>query len=136
MNTYKISFKIHGKEQGSLISVEENKDVPFQIKRVYYVYGTPNGVTRGRHAHKSLEQVIICVHGSCRIKLDNGREQEIITLNRPDEGLYISHAIWREMFDFSPETVLMVLASQLYAEDDYIRDYEKFREFVKIAHES
>lgn len=95
------------------------------------MYGTEGDTTRGRHAHKSLQQVLICVHGSCKIMVDDGKEHKILLLDRPDEGLYIPDFTWREMFDFSPDTVLLVLASELYNELDYIRDYEEFLEYTK-----
>lgn len=95
------------------------------------MYDTAEGITRGFHAHKSLQQILVCIHGSCKIKLDNGKEKKIVPLEKPYEGLYVSNAMWREMFDFSPEAVLMVLASELYDEADYIRNYEEFLEYVK-----
>ena len=127
----KILFQSHGDEQGTLIAIEECKDIPFHIKRVYYMYGTGDNVTRGRHAHKRLQQVLICVHGSCKIRLDDGKEQKIVSLDKQNEGLYIAHDIWREMFDFSSDAVLLVLASEPYDKSDYIRDYEEFLKYVK-----
>ena len=94
------------------------------------MYNTDEHVTRGHHAHKALQQVLICVHGSCRIRIDDGKEQETVLLDQPDTGLYIPNAIWREMFDFSSDAVLMVLASEPYSESDYIRDYEDFLCFI------
>ena len=131
MQVKKYMFQPHGDARGQLIALEENKDIPFQIRRVYYMYDTVSGVTRGYHAHKSLEQILICIHGSCKIRLDNGRESVIVPLDRPDEGLYVSNNMWREMFDFSPDAVLMVLASELYDESDYIRNYDEFLRFVE-----
>ena len=131
MKAHKINFQTHGDNQGTLVAIEECKDIPFQIKRVYYMYGTRSDVTRGRHAHKSLQQVLICVNGSCKIRLDDRNERKVFLLDHPNEGLYISHTIWREMYDFSPDTVLLVLASDFYSESDYIRDYEEFLEYVK-----
>ena len=104
--------------------------IPFKIKRVYYMYDTAKGVTRGRHAHKSLEQILICIYGSCKILLDNGYEKKIVPLEKPYEGLYVENNMWREMFDFSKDAVLMVLASELYDENDYIRDYDEFLKFI------
>ena len=95
------------------------------------MYDTQKGVRRGFHAHKSLEQILICIHGSCKIMLDNGVEKKIVLLEKPYEGLYISNNMWREMYDFSSDAVLMVLASELYDEDDYIRDYNEFIKIVK-----
>lgn len=124
-------FSIHGDSRGQLVAIEQLKDIPFEIKRVYYMYDTTEGVTRGYHAHKNLQQVLICVHGSCKIRLDNGTDKEIVILDKPYEGLYVSNNMWREMFDFSPDAVLMVLASELYDESDYIRDYDEFLKFIK-----
>ena len=95
------------------------------------MYDTGEGVVRGHHAHKSLEQILICIHGTCKILLDNGVEKKIVPLENPYEGLYISNDIWREMYDFSPDAVLLVLASDYYKEEDYIRDYEEFLNSVK-----
>jgi len=123
-------FQPHGDDRGQLIALEEFKDIPFSIKRVYYMYDTKAGVRRGLHAHKSLEQILICIHGSCKVLLDNGREKKEVLLERPYEGLYISNTMWREMYDFSSDAVLLVLASDLYREDDYIRNYEEFLKFI------
>lgn len=131
MQVVKYVFQPHGDERGQLVALEELKDIPFKIKRVYYMYDTLPGVTRGYHAHKSLEQILICIHGSCKIRLNNGVEEKVIPLEKPYEGLYVSNNMWREMFDFSKDAVLMVLASELYDENDYIRDYDKFLEFIK-----
>ena len=109
MQVIKYVFQPHGDERGQLVSLEEFKDIPFKIKRVYYMYDTAQGVTRGFHAHKNLQQILVCIHGSCKIKLDNGKESKVIPLEKPYEGLYVSNAMWREMFDFSPDAVLMVL---------------------------
>ena len=126
-----IQFAPKGDSRGQLIALEEMKDIPFQIKRVYYMYDTGEGVVRGHHAHKSLQQILICIHGSCKISLDNGTEKKVIPLEKPYEGLYVSNTMWREMFDFSPDAVLLVLASELYDESDYIRDYDEFLKYVK-----
>ena len=126
MQVIKYAFQQHGDERGMLVALEEHNDIPFEIKRVYYMYDTKEGVRRGFHAHKSLEQILICIHGSCKILMDNGTEKKVVSLEKPYEGLYISNSIWREMYDFSPDAVLLVLASDVYREEDYIRDYDKF----------
>lgn len=131
MQIVKYVFQPHGDERGMLVALEEFKDIPFHIKRVYYMYDTKEGVVRGHHAHRNLEQILVCIHGSCKIHLDNGRETKEVPLERPYEGLYIANNIWREMYDFSPDAVLMVLASEVYDENDYIRDYDEFQRFVK-----
>ena len=130
MQVIKYVFQPHGDERGMLIALEELKDIPFRIKRVYYMYNTIEGVVRGHHAHKSLEQILVCIHGSCKIRLDNGYEKKVIPLEKPYEGLYVGNSMWREMLDFTPDAVLMVLASELYNEEDYIRDYDEFLKFV------
>ncbi len=130
MEIIKYTFDIHGDDRGQLVALEELKNVPFDVKRVYYMWDTVKGVRRGFHAHKELKQILICVHGSCKIHLDDGRETEEVLLNKANEGLYIEGLIWREMYDFSPDAVLMVLASEYYDEADYIRDYGEFREAV------
>lgn len=135
MQIKRYTFQAHGDERGQLVALEELKDIPFKIKRVYYIYDTAEGVARGHHAHKALEQVLICIHGSCKILLDNGLEKETILLNKPDEGLYVANNIWREMYDFSPDAVLLVLASELYDEGDYIRDYKAFLQFLSETSE-
>lgn len=131
MQIVKYAFQQHGDDRGMLVALEEFNDIPFEIKRVYYMYDTIDGVRRGLHAHKSLEQILICIHGSCKILLDNGREKKIVSLERPYEGLYVLNNMWREMYDFSKDAVLMVLASEVYKEDDYIRDYDTFLQMIK-----
>ncbi len=131
MQVVKYMFQPHGDERGQLVALEELKDIPFRIKRVYYMYDTVSNVVRGQHAHKTLEQILICIHGSCKIKLDNGKEKKEVLLERPYEGLYVANNMWREMYDFSSDAVLMVLASEIYDEEDYIRDYDEFIRFVK-----
>ena len=130
MQVMKYMFQPHGDERGQLVALEEYIDIPFEIKRVYYMYDTKSGVTRGYHAHKSLEQILICIHGSCKVKLDNGTESKVVFLEKPYEGLYVPNNMWREMFDFSSDAVLMCLASEIYNEDDYIRDYEEFKRWI------
>ena len=131
MQVIKYAFQQHGDHRGNLVALEENKDIPFQIKRVYYMYDTVEGVGRGYHAHKSLEQILICIHGTCKVLLDNGHETKVVPLETPYEGLYIANDMWREMYDFSPDAVLLVLASDYYNEEDYIRNYDEFLKLVK-----
>jgi len=130
MEIKKYTFQIHGDNRGQLVAIEEFSDIPFAIKRVYYMYDTTKGVRRGYHAHKNLQQILICVKGNCKILLDDGTEKQEILLDKPYEGLYIANNIWREMFDFSEDAVLMVLASEKYDEADYIRNYNDFLTFV------
>ncbi len=119
-------FPSMGDDRGSLVALEGNKTVPFDIKRVYYIFGTQPRVARGFHAHKALKQVAVCVIGKCRIVLDNGTEKGEVWLDSPTKGLLIEDMVWREMHDFSGDCVLLVLASEHYDESDYIRDYDDF----------
>lgn len=125
-----VTFPPLGDERGSLVALEEVRSVPFYIKRLYYIFGTKDGVIRGLHAHKALKQVMLCVTGCCRVKLDDGTSSESVCLNSPIKGLYVEGPIWREMYDFSPDCVLLVIASEYYDEDDYIRNYN---DFIKLA---
>ncbi len=135
MNLIIKNYKIHGDERGSLIAIENKKDYPFEVKRVYYIFDTLPEVRRGFHAHKKLQQILICVSGSCKIHLDNGLgETEEVLLDNPSKGLYLSSDIWREMYDFSKGAVLLVLASEYYDESDYIRNYDEFVSYVKSKH--
>lgn len=124
------NFDEHNDQRGTLVSLEQFKNIPFEIKRVYYMYGTKDGTRRGYHAHKKLKQVLICVSGSCKLLLDDGREKNVVSLDSPSKGLYIESNIWREIFDFSHDAVLMVLASEYYDESDYIRNYNDFITYI------
>ena len=131
MGEYKLlDFQTLGDERGSLIALEENYNAPFDIKRVYYIFDTKDGVIRGYHAHINLKQIAIAVKGSCTFVIDNGKMREEIILDNPNRGLLIEGLIWREMKDFSSDCVLVVLASEHYDENDYIRDYQKFVDMV------
>lgn len=122
-----------GDERGSLVALEAlSPKVPFEIKRVYYMFGVNSGITRGKHAHYKLKQVLICVSGSVDLVLDDGKSKEVVCLNSPSKGLYIDSFIWREMKNFSKDAVLLVLASDHYEVADYVRDYDKFlREVIR-----
>lgn len=124
-------FPPHGDDRGQLIALEERKDFPFDVKRVYYIYDTLPGVRRGFHAHRCLEQILVCVSGSCKIHLDDGQDTAEVVLDEPTKGLYIANDMWREMYDFTPGAVLLVLASEYYDEKDYIRNYADFLELIK-----
>ena len=118
--------KIHD-VRGNLTPIEGGDDVPFDIKRVYYLYDVPSGESRGAHAHKQLQQLIIAANGSFTITLDDGKEKKAFTLNRPYQGLLIVPGIWRDLGDFSSGAVLLCLASEHYVAEDYIRDYKEFK---------
>lgn len=149
-----LDFQPHGDDRGQLTVVESGKDIPFDVKRVFYIYGVEGGVRRGFHALRDTDQVLVCVKGSCKVLLDDGsagdvcgsgsagdacgsgaagdaREGDgsgkvVVSLDDPQKGLLVPARLWREMFDFSPDAMLLVLASGPYAESDYIRNYEEF----------
>lgn len=123
-------MNVIGDERGKLVSIEANKNISFDIKRVYYIFDTLPDQERGKHAHKNLEQLIIAMDGSCQFILDDGKNRESVWLNRQDVGLYIGKNMWREMRHFSYGCKLMVLASDYYNEDEYIRDYSIFKKTV------
>jgi dTDP-4-dehydrorhamnose 3,5-epimerase-like enzyme len=125
MNFKLLDFHIFGDERGSLISLESNKNIPFEIKRVYYIFDTKKDVVRGKHAHKNLQQILIAVSGSCKVLVDNKKDKKTYELNNPSKGLLIENNVWREMFEFSSDCVLMVLASDYYNKDDYIFEYDE-----------
>lgn len=121
-----------GDDRGKLVALEGNKsNIPFDIKRVYYIFDTTPGTVRGHHAHKTLKQVLVATSGGCTIVCDDGKERKEYVLDWPDKALYIEGMIWREMKDFSKGSTLMVLASEYYDENDYIRSYDKFLEELK-----
>ena len=130
MNYRLIDFKVHGDSRGKLVSLQNLNEVPFEIKRVYYMFDTLPNEARGFHAHKELEQIIIAMDGACTFLLDDGTRKEKILLNRPDVGLYIGKNMWREMHDFSYGCKLVVLASEYYDEKEYIRNYDEFLEML------
>jgi dTDP-4-dehydrorhamnose 3,5-epimerase-like enzyme len=126
-----INFPKIAEARGNLSFIEGTNHIPFPIKRVYYLYDVPSGATRGGHAHKTLSQIIIALSGSFDVLLDDGKEKKLFFLNRPHYGLYIPPGVWREMENFSSNSVALVLASELYNEEDYIRDYSVFRKMVE-----
>ena len=127
----KYKYNFHLDKYGKLISLEANREIPFDIKRVYYIYEVEKGVRRGFHSHKELEQVLVCVHGSVKILLKTPAEEKIVVLDNPSKGLYVGTDIWREMYDFEDDAVLMVLASDYYDEGDYIRKYDDYLKYYE-----
>lgn len=125
-----LDFERLGDNRGELIAIEvgDDKIIPFEIKRVYYIYATAPGISRGFHAHRNLKQIAICVSGTCKMVLDNGIVRQETIMSSATRGLVIERMVWREMHDFSPDCVLLVLASEHYEESDYIRSYETFLE--------
>ena len=130
-NTDWINFKCFNDKYGHLVPIEGADNVPFDIKRVYYIYEVDEGTRRGFHSHIDLHQTLICVHGSVKILVKTPYESEDILLNNPTKGLYIGPMVWREMYDFSPGAVLLVLASNHYDIKDYIRDYDYYEQLAK-----
>lgn len=123
--------KHHSDRKGNLTVVENGVTLPFDVKRVYYLYDVPGGESRGSHAHRELEQLIIAASGSFTVTLDDGVSKKSFFLNRPYQGLYVKPGLWRDLEDFSSGAVCMVLASEVYQKEDYIRDYQEFLEFRK-----
>lgn len=126
-----IDFPKIGDDRGNLVALEGNKNIPFSIKRVYYLFDLQSDLPRGFHAHKELIQVAVCVKGRCDILMDDGKNKETVTLDSPEKGLIIDVMQWHEMQNFSDGCVLLVLASDVYDEADYIRSYEQFRNEVQ-----
>lgn len=120
-----------GDERGALVVAESNKSIPFNIKRFYYIYKTKPDLPRGFHAHKELVQVAFCLTGSCKMLMDNGNDKQKVIIKQPNIGLLIPPMVWHEMHDFSKDCILLVLASEYYNEDDYVRDYDEFIKHIK-----
>lgn len=123
--------KIHN-PAGNITIIQNGKDLPFDVKRLYYLYDVPGGSERGGHAHKGLHQLIVAASGSFDVIIDDGRQKKIIQLNRPNFGLLVIPGIWREIVNFSSGAICFVLASEKYSEDDYIRHYDEFLTFKKL----
>ena len=121
--------KHHSPRKGNLSVVENGVTLPFDVRRVYYLYDVPGGESRGAHAHRELSQLIVAVSGSFKVTLDDGTNKRSFVLNRPYQGLYVTPGLWRELDDFSSGSVCLVLASEVYQEADYIRDYNEFLEY-------
>lgn len=123
--------KHHSDRKGNLTVVENGITLPFDVKRVYYLYDIPGGEKRGAHAHKELEQLIVATSGSFTVTLDDGKNKRSYFLNRPYQGLYVKPGMWRDLTDFSSGAVAMVLASDIYKKEDYIRDYNEFLKYIE-----
>ena len=132
MNLEKVTFQNFKDDQGSLVVLETQKQVPFEMKRLYYILGVPQDQRRGFHAHKQLIEMAFVVKGSCKILMDDGTRKQDVALDSSTEGLLIEPMVWHEMYDFSDDCVLVVLASELYNEDDYIRDYKQFKNMTEV----
>lgn len=124
---YLLKFPSHGDEKGKLVVVEGCADVPFEIKRIFYIYGSDSSVVRGQHANRKSEFVLINVAGSCKVRTDDGRgNQQIFILDKPNEGMYIPKMLWKDMYDFSADSVLLCLSSEHYDNSEYIRNYDEY----------
>ena len=124
--------KHHSIRKGNISVVQNSNTIPFDVKRIYYLYDIPGGESRGAHAHRGLSQLIVAASGSFRVTLDDGKVKRSYILNRPYQGLYVKPGIWRDLDDFSSGAVCMVLASEVYSKEDYIRDYQEFLDFKNI----
>ena len=126
-----LDFPDLGDERGNLVVVEGGSAIPFDIQRIFYIYGSDDEVVRGKHANLRSEFVMINVAGTSRVKVDNGHESRVIELDRPRMGLYLERMVWKEMYDFSPDSVLLVLSNEHYDPEEYIRDYDNYLKMVR-----
>lgn len=131
-NIRMLEFEERGDERGKLVVVEGMKDIPFEIKRIFYIYGTKSDVVRGQHANRRSEFVLINVSGTSKVCVKDGKGNEgIFSLNRPHTGIYLPNMVWKDMYDFSEDSILLALASEPYDPDEYIRDYEEFSRLIQ-----
>jgi dTDP-4-dehydrorhamnose 3,5-epimerase-like enzyme len=131
MEIERVQLQKHGDHGGMLIALEQDRNVPFEIRRVYYIFATQHDVHRGKHAHRHLHQLAVAVRGSVTFLLDDGTGPVEVVLNDPSQGLLLGRMVWRELYDFSDDCVLMVLADHLYDPADYITDYDEFQREVR-----
>ena len=131
-NTKFIKFKQLGDERGHLVVIEGNEDVEFNIKRVFYIYGSDPDVVRGQHANRDTEFVLINVCGTSKVRVDDGKEEKVYVLDKPHEGVYIPKMVWKDMYDFSEDSILLVLASEHYDGDEYIRNYDDYKMMMRL----
>ncbi len=127
-----IEFNDLGDERGKLVVVEGGQSIPFDIKRIFYIYGSDSNVVRGQHANRESEFMLINVAGKSKVRITDSKEEFIVELNRPMMGVYIPKMIWKDMFDFSADAVLLILASTHYDGSEYIRDYDKYKQEIRI----
>lgn len=129
---YKVlEFKEYGDERGNLVVAEGGKDIPFEIKRVFYMYGSDPGIIRGRHANRRSRFVLINVAGTSKVRLDDGFSTKVVELDKPRMGLYIAPMVWKDMYDFSADSVLLCLSDMSYDDSEYIRNYDEFTKEVR-----
>ena len=127
-----LNFADLGDERGKLVVVEGEQHIPFAIQRVFYIYGSDSEVVRGQHANRESEFVLINVGGTSKVRIDNGHSEAVIELNKPMMGLYIPTMVWKDMYDFSEDSILLVLASTHYNGKEYIRDYEEYKKEMGV----
>lgn len=127
-----IEFNDLGDERGKLVVIEGNISIPFEIKRVFYIYDSDNTIVRGQHANRKTDFVLINVAGKSKVRITNGKEEFVVELNRPMMGVYIPKMIWKDMYDFTPDSVLLVLANTHYDGDEYIRNFDEYLKEVKV----
>lgn len=126
MKKYKIiDFKELGDLRGKLVVIEGTKDIPFEIKRIFYIYGTSSDVIRGQHANKISRFILINLSGECKVKVNDGKNEEVFILNKPNQGIYLDRMVWKDMYDFSEDSILLVLSDSEYISDEYIRNIEE-----------
>ena len=130
-----VALKEFGDERGKMIVVEGGQAVPFEIKRLFYIYGASAEAVRGQHANKYSSFAMFCVAGSCKVRVTDGTEETVVTLDRPDTGLYIPRLLWKDMYDFSPDCVLLVLADTHYDGNEYFRDFEEYKNMMTKENE-
>lgn len=132
MKKYKLlNFPQLGDERGHLVVVEGNKDIPFEIKRIFYIYGSDKDVIRGQHANRLSEFVLINISGRCDVFVDDGENQETVILDKPYQGIYLNKMVWKNMLNFSKDAILLVLSNEYYNSEEYIRDYEEFKKIFR-----
>ncbi len=133
MNYKLIDMNLFGDENGRLISIQQNSNCDFDIKRVFYIFDTKPGIVRGAHANRNSEFLLIAINGSCKVKIDDGKNVEIVELNSPHIALYLDKMLWKEMYDFSYNAILLVCTNTEYDEKEYIRNYQSYLEAVGNA---
>lgn len=125
-----VHHNVLGDHRGQLVAIEGGSNIPFEIKRVFYIYGTCEAISRGKHSHYNTKQYLVVVNGSCKVTLDNGKSKETFLLDSPEKGLFQDALVWGVMHDFSSDCVLLVLADEFYLKEDYITDYQEFLQVV------
>ena len=133
MNYKLFDVKLYGDENGRLVSIQQNSNCNFDIKRVFYIFDTKPGIVRGAHANKKSEFLMIAINGSCKVRIDDGKKSEIVELNSPHKALYLDKMLWKEMYDFSYNAILLVCSNTVFDEKEYIRDYQRYLEAVGNA---